>query len=80
MDSERPAPSSLLPAHHTSAHSPAPIPHTEPKELAILNFKDACRRIDEVAEVILPSVLCPHSDLSVQGARSWKVRARGGRC
>ena len=37
-------------------------------------FEDACRRIDEVAEVIQPSVSSPRSDHYIQGARSWKER------
>ena len=35
----------------------APIPHAGPKEPAVPDFKDACRRIDEVAEVIQPPCL-----------------------
>ena len=49
---ELPTPSSLRPADYTSAHLKAQVSCTSPKELAASNFKDARRRIDEVAEVI----------------------------
>ena len=45
-DFELPVPSSSRPAHHT------PTPHTGLKESAVSTFKDARKRIDEIAEVI----------------------------
>ena len=75
-DSEPSAPSSSRPVHHTSTHLMAPAPYTGPRELAAPSFEDACRRIDQVAEVIQPSVSCPRSDPSIKELATGRHRSR----
>ena len=58
----------------TLTHDTAQTLLTSQERLVAPGFQDACRRIDEVAEVIRPSVPSPHSDLSTQGARNRKAR------
>ena len=58
----------------TLTHDTAKTLLTSQELLVAPGFQDACRRIDEVAEVIRPSVPSPHSDLSIQGARNRKAR------
>ena len=58
----------------TLTHDTAQTLLTSQERLVAPGFQDACRRIDEVAEVIRPSVPSPHSDLSIQGARNRKAQ------
>ena len=63
---------------HTSARQATPSPHASSKELAAPDFEDACRRIDEVAEVIQPSVPSPRSDCSFKELATGRHESRDG--
>ena len=72
---QRPAnPEVRTPLHGNRPLTPDERQSTGPEAPAPRSFEDACRRIDEVAEVIQPSVPSPRSDHSIPGARSWKAR------
>lgn len=43
--------------NHTSPHLTVATPHTGQQNLTASSFEDACRRIDEIAEVIRPPCL-----------------------
>ena len=71
MDQEQPAAS--------RAHNTAPKPSATETALASPDFEAACRRIDEIAEVIRPSVPSPRSDRSIQEARNHKAQVERSR-
>ena len=52
------------------AHNTVPKPRTTEAVLVSPDFEAACERIDEIAEVIQPSVPCPRSDRFIQEARN----------
>ena len=69
---ELPAPST----DHASARLTTPSPHASSEELAAPGFEDACRRIDEVAEVIQPSVPSLRSDHSFKELATGRHESR----
>ena len=73
LDEQRPI-DPEVPVRSRRSLTPDERQSTGPEVPAPCSFEDACRRIDDVAEVMRPSVPSPRSDHSIQGARIWKTR------